>query len=165
LDFFDDDELQAKSYDAALMKRILAYLKPYKKLVAVSIVLILLVSLFQLAPPYLVKVAIDRYISPVSDLGVGARYSGLATIVGIFLGILAVAFMASYLQIYVMAHVGQRVMFDLRMQIFKHLQKKEVAYFDKNPVGRLMTRLTSDVEVLNETFTSGVVPFFSTRLH
>ena len=160
MDFFDEDELQAKSYDAALMKRILAYLKPYKKLVAVSVVLILLVSLFQLAPPYLVKVAIDRYISPVSDLDVGARYAGLAKIVGIFLGILAVAFMASYLQIYVMAFVGQRVMFDLRMQIFKHLQKKEVAYFDKNPVGRLMTRLTSDVEVLNETFTSGVVAIF-----
>jgi ATP-binding cassette subfamily B protein len=160
LDFFDEDEVQAKSYDAALMKRIIAYLRPYKKYVAVSIVLLLLVSLFQLAPPYLVKVAIDRYISPASELGVDARYAGLAKIVGIFLGILLVAFVASYLQIYVMAYVGQNVMFDLRMQIFKHLQKKEVAYFDKNPVGRLMTRLTSDVEVLNETFTSGVVAIF-----
>lgn len=160
MDFFEEDELQAKSYDSALMKRILAYLKPYKKLVAVCIALLLLVSLFQLAPPYLVKVAIDRYISPMSELDVGARYAGLAKIVAVFLGILVVAFVSSYLQIYVMAFVGQRVMFDMRMQIFKHLQKKEVAYFDKNPVGRLMTRLTNDVEVLNETFTSGVVAIF-----
>ena len=160
MEFFDEDEVQAKSYDGALMRRILGYLTSYKKPVALCIVLLLLVSLFQLAPPYLVKIAIDRYISPDSELEVGARYAGLARIAGIFFVVLVLAAAAGYLQIYVMAYVGQRVMFDLRMQIFRHLQKKEVAYFDKNPVGRLMTRLTSDVEVLNETFTSGVVAIF-----
>jgi ATP-binding cassette subfamily B protein len=142
------------------MKRILGYLRPYKGLVAVSIVLLLLVSVFQLAPPYLTKIAIDRYLSPSSSLEIDARYAGLMKVVGVFLLALLLAFVTSYFQIYVMAYVGQRVMFDLRTQIFRHLQKKEVAYFDKNPVGRLMTRLTSDVEVLNETFTSGVVAIF-----
>ncbi|UCG53738.1 MAG: ABC transporter ATP-binding protein, partial [Candidatus Latescibacterota bacterium] len=142
------------------MKRLLAYSRPYLALVVFSIVLLLVVSLFQLAPPYLVKVAIDRYISPESPLEIGERYAGLAKIVAVFFLVLVAAFIASYLQIYVMASVGQRIMFDLRMQIFKHLQKREVAYFDKNPVGRLMTRLTSDVEVLNETFTSGLVAIF-----
>jgi ATP-binding cassette subfamily B protein len=160
VDYFHDDELQAKSYDRTLMTRILKYAKPYKWYLVVSVVLLLVVSLFQLAPPYLVKIAIDRYISPESALETGARYAGLAKVVGAFFVVLVVAFVASYLQIYIMAHVGQRIMFDLRMQIFRHLQRKEIAYFDKNPVGRLMTRLTSDVEVLNETFTSGVVAIF-----
>ncbi|MEJ2720269.1 MAG: ABC transporter ATP-binding protein [bacterium] len=160
MEYFQDDELQAKSYDRTLMARILRYAKPYKGYLALSVALLFLVSLFQLAPPYLVKVAIDRFISPESALATGARYAGLAKIVGIFLGVLVVAFVASYLQIYVMAVVGQRIMFDLRMQIFRHLQRKEVAYFDKNPVGRLMTRLTNDVEVLNETFSSGVIAIF-----
>lgn len=160
LEYFDDDELQGKAYDSRLMKRILAYLRPYKKYVAISVVLLLLVSIFQLAPPYLTKIAIDDYLSPSTDLATAARYSGLFKVVGIFFLALVLAFVTNYLQIYVMAYVGQNVMFDLRMQIFRHLQKKEVAYFDKNPVGRLMTRLTSDVEVLNETFTSGVVAVF-----
>jgi ATP-binding cassette subfamily B protein len=160
VDFFHDDELEAKSYDTALMKRILRYLKSYKGLVAVSLALLILESLFQLAPPYLVKVAIDRYIAPSVPIEDAARYAGLWKIAGIFLAVLAVAFAASYVQIYLMAYVGQRVMYDMRMEIFRHLQRKEVAYFDKNPVGRLMTRLTNDVEVLNEMFTSGAVAIF-----
>lgn len=160
MEYFDDDELQGKAYDSRLMKRILSYLKSYKTHVVISVLLLVLVSVFQLAPPYLTKVAIDSYISPSTDLTTAARYSGLIKVIAIFLAALVLAFGTNYLQIYVMAWVGQRVMFDLRMQIFRHLQKKEVAYFDKNPVGRLMTRLTSDVEVLNETFTSGVVAVF-----
>ncbi|MFQ5511736.1 MAG: ABC transporter ATP-binding protein [Candidatus Krumholzibacteriia bacterium] len=160
MEFFDDDEVLDRSYDRTLMRRILGYLKPYRGLVVVSIALLLLVSLFQLAPPYLSKIAIDRYITPDGSLDTGARYAGLMKVVAVFLLALLMAFATNYLQIYVMAYVGQRVMYDLRMQIFKHLQKMEVAYFDKNPVGRLMTRLTSDVEVLNEMFTSGVVAIF-----
>ncbi len=160
MEFFHDDELEAKSYDSALMKRILGYLGNHKTLVAVSIALLLVESLFQLAPPYIVKVAIDRYIAPGSPLEIGARYAGLLKIVALFFGVLLAAFVASYVQIYVMAYVGQRVMYEMRMQIFRHLQRKEVAYFDKNPVGRLMTRLTNDVEVLNEMFTSGAVAIF-----
>ncbi len=160
MEYFDEDEVQGKPYDQKLMSRILGYLRPYRKFVVISIILLLLVSVFQLAPPYLTKIAIDRYLSPASPLEIGARYSGLIRIVGVFFLVLLLAFAVSYFQIYVMAYVGQRVMFDLRMQIFRHLQKKEVAYFDRNPVGRLMTRLTSDVEVLNETLTSGVVAVF-----
>jgi ATP-binding cassette subfamily B protein len=160
MDFFDVDEVQGKSYDSTLMRRILGYLRPYRKLVAFSILLIVFVSVFQLAPPYLVKVAIDKYLDPANPLAMGERYSGLLRIAGIFAAVLIMGFVVTYLQVYVMSFVGQRVMFDLRMQIFSHLQKMEVSYFDKNPVGRLMTRLTSDVEVLNETFTSGVVAIF-----
>ncbi len=160
MEFFDDDEVLDRSYDGTLMRRILGYLKPYRGLVAVSIVLLLLLAVFQLAPPYLSKIAIDRYITPDGSLDTAARYSGLLKVAAVFFLALLLAFATSYLQIYVMAYVGQRVMYDLRMQIFRHLQKMEVAYFDKNPVGRLMTRLTSDVEVLNEMFTSGVVAIF-----
>jgi ATP-binding cassette subfamily B protein len=160
LEYFDDDEVQGKAYDGRLMRRIIAYLRPYKKFVVLSVLLLVLVSVFQLAPPYLTKVAIDSYLSPDVPMEVSARYSGLLKVVGIFVLALFLAFITNYLQIYVMAYVGQQVMYDLRMQIFRHLQKKEIAYFDKNPVGRLMTRLTSDVEVLNETFTSGVVAVF-----
>ena len=160
MEFFNEDELAAKSYDRTVMKRILGYLKRYKGLVALSLGLLLLESIFQIAPPYLVKIAIDRYIAPGSPLETSARYAGLATIIGVFLGILFVSFLASYIQDLTMATVGQRVMYDMRMQIFRHLQRKEVAYFDKNPVGRLMTRLTNDVEVLNEMFTSGAVAIF-----
>lgn len=160
MEFFDEDEVLGKAYDATLMRRILGYLRPYKRLVVLSILLLLLVSFFQLAPPYLVKVAIDRYLAPSEPIEINAQYAGLMKIVTMFLMALVLAFVTNYLQIYVMAYVGQRVMFDLRMQIFRHLQRKEVAFFDKNPVGRLMTRLTSDVEVLNETFTSGVVAVF-----
>ena len=160
MEYFDDDEVLDRSYDRTLMRRILTYLKPYRGLVVLSIVLLLLVSFFQLVPPYLSKIAIDRYIMSDDSLETGARYAGLVKVAGVFLLALLLAFVTSYLQIYLMAYVGQRVMYDLRMQIFKHLQTKEVAYFDKNPVGRLMTRLTSDVEVLNEMFTSGVVAIF-----
>jgi len=159
VEYFDSDEVMDRSYDAALMRRILGYLKPYRTPVALSIGLLLLVSVFQLAPPYLTKLAIDRYLTPAS-LELGARYSGLMKVAGVFALVLFLGFLTSYLQIYVMAFVGQRVMFDLRMQIFKHLQRMEVSFFDRNPVGRLMTRLTSDVEVLNEMFTSGVVAIF-----
>ncbi len=160
MEFFDTDEVQDRSYDSTLMRRILAYLRPYKKLVGFSILLILLVSAFQLAPPYLVKLAIDNYLDPDGTLPVADRYIGLLRIVGVFCLVLLMGFGVSYIQVYIMGYVGQRVMFDLRVQIFSHLQKMEVSYFDKNPVGRLMTRLTSDVEVLNETFTSGLVAIF-----
>ncbi len=160
MEFFDKDEVQDKSYDSVLMRRMLTYLKPYKKWVGLSIALLLLVSVFQLAPPYLMKLAIDDYLDPAGQLTTEERYSGLSKIVGIFLIVLLAGFAVTYVQVYLMGFVGQRVMFDLRVQIFAHLQKMEVSYFDKNPVGRLMTRLTSDVEVLNEMFTSGVVAIF-----
>ena len=158
-DYIQPDELQAKAYDRTLMRRILTYMKPYKKLVVVSVLLLVFVSLFQLAPPFLTKLAIDRFIAEES-LDLAARKAGLWKVAGVFALSLLLGLVASYVQIYTMSWVGQRVMFDLRMQIFRRLQKMDVSFFDRNPVGRLMTRLTSDVEVLNETFTSGVVAIF-----
>jgi len=160
MDYIQPDELQAKAYDRTLMRRILTYLKPYKKLVAVSVALLAFVSLFQLAPPFLTKLAIDRYIAPEGTIDAAVRQAGLWKVAGVFALTLILGFLASYVQIYTMSYVGQRVMFDLRMQIFRRLQDMDVSFFDRNPVGRLMTRLTSDVEVLNETFTSGVVAIF-----
>jgi len=160
VDYIQADELENKSVDRTLMVRILAYLKPYRKLVVFSIVLLIFVSMLQLAPPFLTKLAIDRYLEPVGQLSEEGRMAGLVKVVLVFAGVLLLGFVASYVQIYTMGFVGQRVMFDLRMQIFRRLQKMEVRFFDRNPVGRLMTRLTSDVEVLNEMFTSGVVAIF-----
>jgi ATP-binding cassette subfamily B protein len=142
------------------MRRILAYLRPYRKPVVLSILLLVFVSLFQLAPPYLTKLAIDRYLAPLSVLPAAERYAGLWKIIGLFAAVLTAGFVVSYAQIFMMSWVGQRVMFDLRVQIFRQIQRMDVSFFDKNPVGRLMTRLTSDVEVLNEMFTSGVVAIF-----
>ena len=160
MDYIQADEIQERSYDTALMRRILAYLRPYRKKVVLSILLLVFVSLFQLAPPYLTKLAIDRYLAPLSDLPAAERYAGLWKIIGLFSVVLAAGFVVTYVQIFMMSWVGQRVMFDLRVQIFRQIQRMDVSFFDKNPVGRLMTRLTSDVEALNEMFTSGVVAIF-----
>jgi len=160
MDYIQADELQDKSYDSTLMRRILGYMRPYRATVALSIALLALVSVFQLAPPYLTKIAIDRYLAPEGDVSLALRYGGLWKIIGLYAVALLGGFVTSYVQIYTMSWVGQRVMFDLRVQIFKQIQRMDVSFFDKNPVGRLMTRLTSDVEVLNELFTSGVVAIF-----
>jgi len=160
VDFIQADELQERPYDGRLMRRMLAYLRPYRGTVALAIVLLAFVSVFQLAPPLLTKIAIDRYIAPSGEVEAAARAAGLFAIAGIFLLVLVLEFGASYAQTYVMNWVGQRVMFDMRMQIFRRLQNMDTQFFDRNPVGRLMTRLTNDVEVLNEMFTSGVVAIF-----
>ena len=160
MDYIQADELQDKSYDSTLMRRILGYMRPYRVTVALSIALLALVSVFQLAPPYLTKIAIDSYLAPEGDMSLALRYAGLWKIIGLYGVALFAGFVTSYVQIYTMSWVGQRVMFDLRVQIFRQIQRMDVSFFDKNPVGRLMTRLTSDVEVLNELFTSGVVAIF-----
>ncbi len=160
MEYFHEDEVLNKSYDSILMRRLLGYLKPYKGLVILSVALLLFVSLFQLAPPLLVKIAVDRYFTSGVETSVSSRYAGLLEISGVFLVVLVLGFGFRYVQIYIMSYIGQRVMFDLRMQVFRHLQRLDVAFFDKNPVGRLMTRLTNDIEVLNELFTSGVVSIF-----
>ncbi len=160
MDFIQADEVQERSVDRTLLRRILAYLRPYRARVALAVGLLLVVSAMQLAPPLLTKIAIDRYVEPLASLDRAARIGGLVRISGLLALAILVGFAASYLQIYTMGWVGQRVMFDLRMQIFRRLQSLDVRFFDRNPVGRLMTRLTSDVEVLNEMFTSGVVAIF-----
>src|SRR5687767_10927519 len=135
------------------MRRLLAYLRPYRAQVAVALAAIIVHSLLQLAPPYLTKIVIDEYI-PAGDL------SGLGLIAGLYLGTLLATFGLEYLQTWTLQMTGQRIMFDIRMQIYTHLQRLGLRFYDRNPVGRLMTRVTTDVDVLNELFTSGVVSVF-----
>ncbi len=150
---YHDEEALGKVYDARLARRLLHYLAPYRKVVALSIVLLLLVSGLQLVGPFLTKIAIDEYIKN-GDMG------GLARIAGIFLAVLIGQFVLAFFQTYLMNWTGQKIMYDLRVEIFAHIQKLHMAYFDRNPVGRLITRMTSDVDVLNELFTAGVVSIF-----
>jgi ATP-binding cassette subfamily B protein len=148
-----DEEVLGKAYDARLMRRLLGYLRPYRQQVAVAIAAIIGHSLLELAPPYLTKLVIDEYI-PAGDL------SGLGVVAVLFLVTLAGSFALEYVQTWTMQITGQRIMFDLRMQVYRHLQRLDLRFYDRNPVGRLMTRVTTDVDVLNELFTSGVVSVF-----
>ncbi len=148
-----DDEILGKAYDARLMRRLLTYLRPYWRAVSLAFVALFVSAGSNLAQPYLVKVAIDRHIAP-------GQLEGLNALALVYVGILVVAFAAEYVQTWTMQLTGQRIMFDMRMAIYGHLQKLDLRYYDRNPVGRLMTRVTSDVDVMNDLFTSGVVTIF-----
>ncbi|HMF97714.1 MAG TPA: ABC transporter ATP-binding protein [Vicinamibacterales bacterium] len=148
-----DDDVLGKAYDARLMRRLLQYLRPYWRSVAAAFVTIVVGGGASLVQPYLIKVAIDRYIAV-------QRLEGLNRLAIIYLAVLTVAFVAEYAQTWTMQLTGQRIMFDLRMAIYGHLQRLDLRYYDRNPVGRLMTRVTSDVDVINDLFTSGVVTVF-----
>lgn len=145
-----EEEAIDKAYDAHLLRRLLQYLSPYKPQVLASMLIIGIASLLQVSGPYLTKIGIDNYI-------VHRDLAGLNKVVLIYLAIILFGFLLGYLQTYIMQLTGQRIMFDLRLQIFTHLQNLPLSFFDKNPVGRLMTRVTTDVDVLNELFTAGVV--------
>ena len=149
-----DDEILGKAYDARLMRRLLHYLRPYWRQVALAAVAISVGAVVSLAQPYLIKIAIDQHVAT-------GQLQGLNQLALIYCGLLAAAFAAEFLQTWTMQLTGQKIMFDLRMSIYSHLQRLDVRYYDRNPVGRLMTRVTSDVDVLNELFTSGVVTIFS----
>jgi ATP-binding cassette, subfamily B, multidrug efflux pump len=137
-----------------LFKRVLVHLKPYIQWVALAIVLLLGVSLLNLAGPYLTKVVIDDYIK-VSD------FEGLDVIAGLYLAVLIASFVLQFCQSYLMQYIGQKVMFDLRSKVFAHLHRMSFSYFDKNPIGKMITRVVNDVEVLNEMLTSGLILIFS----
>jgi ATP-binding cassette subfamily B multidrug efflux pump len=162
-----EEEILGKAYDSRLMARLLKYLRPYRWQVAIALVSIFLKSFADVLGPYLTKVAIDRYLSPAKGLSSGfwswlspRAITGIAQLASIYIGLLVFSFLLDFLQTYFMQWTGQKVMFDLRRQIFRHLQRLHVAFFDKNPVGRLVTRVTTDVDALNEMFTSGVVSIF-----
>ncbi len=155
-DYREEDKL-GKGYDSKLMSRLLQYLKPYRKYVALAITLLVISSAFGLAGPYLVKIAIDNYIT-ASDFG------GLQQIAMIYLLFLFVQFFTDYGQLYIMEWIGQHAMFDLRRQLFAHVQSMHLQFFDKNPSGRLLTRVTTDVNALNELFASGVVEILGNLL-
>jgi ATP-binding cassette subfamily B protein len=152
LDFHEEEAL-GKAYDAHLMRRLLRYLTPYRAKVALAVIMLIAASGLELVGPYLTAVAIDQAI-PARDLNL------IAVLAGIYAATLVLAMLLSYAQTLLTTWIGQRVMRDLRSEIFAQLQRLSPRFFDRNPVGRLMTRLTSDVEVLNEMFTSGVVAIF-----
>ena len=162
-----EEEVLGKAYNGRLMRRLLTYLRPYKWHVVVAVAAIILKSGLDVLGPFLTMIAIDKYLakSPNSHSWIGDRLSstpltGIAQIGGLYVGILGLTFALEFVQTYLMQWTGQKVMFDLRKQIFRHLQHMHVAFFDKNPVGRLVTRVTTDVDALNEMFTAGVVSIF-----
>ena len=146
----DREDVLGKAYDGRLMRRLAAYVRPYGGLVALTLLTLFAAGAVQLVQPYLVKEVIDEFI-------VARRTQGLALPALLFLASLAADFVLSFLQVYLLERTGQNVVFDLRNAVFAHLQRLPSSFFDRTPVGRLMTRVTTDVESINEAFTSGVV--------
>ena len=147
---YHEEEALGRAYDARLMRRLLGFLTPYKLQVALAVVFVLAAAGLQILGPYLVKIAID-------DTIVHSDAAGLARVALLYVCVLVAEFVVGYYQTSIMQQVGQRIMYDLRMQLFEKLQRMSLPFYDRNPVGRLMTRITGDVDVLNELFTSAVV--------
>src|SRR5574342_511432 len=148
-----EEENFTKTYDASLMRRLLKYVRPYWTRMALAVLLLFVASVLDVVGPYLTKIGIDDYI-------VNKNEAGLAKIALLYLGVLLLAFGFNYARMYVMEWIGQQTMYDLRVEIFSHLQHLPLRFFDRNQVGRLMTRVTSDVQALNEMFSSGLVAIF-----
>jgi ATP-binding cassette subfamily B protein len=160
-----EEEVLGKAYDRRIVRRLLRYLTPYTVQVALALGAIVLKAGVDVLGPYLTMTAIDKYLT----VNAGRSRSfldrflspeplvGIAQISGLFLGVLLLGLLFEFTQTYMMQWTGQKVMFDLRSQLYRHLQRMDIAFFDKNPVGRLVTRVTTDVDALNEMFTSGVV--------
>ncbi len=149
-----EEEVLGKAYDARLMRRLVKYLRPYKWYVALGILLSLLVSGMEAVRPYFIKIAVDTNIAQHDP-------HGLLVTTLIFLAVLVVRGFIQYANAYLTQWIGQRTIYDLRMEIFHHLQQLSLKFFDRNPIGRLVTRVTNDVEVLNDMFSSGIVMVFS----
>jgi ATP-binding cassette subfamily B protein len=159
-----EEEVLGKAYDARLMRRLLTYLHSYRWQVSVALVAIVLKAGADVLGPYLTKVAIDKYLArhteahSLLDRWLSPQpLTGIAQIAAMYIGLLLFSFLLEFAQTYIMQWTGQKVMFDLRAQIFRHLQRLHISFYDKNPVGRLVTRVTSDVDALNDMFTAGVV--------
>jgi len=167
-----EEEVLSKSYDSRLMRRLLSYLWPYRVLVAGALVFIVLNSILQVAGPLLTKVAIDRYLAPnpdriqtpVDPFLSPNPVTGLTQVSMIYLAALFGIFLFEFAQMYIMQYIGQKAMFDLRREVMTHLQKLDIGFYDRNPVGRLVTRVTTDVDVLNELFASGLVTILADLL-
>jgi ATP-binding cassette, subfamily B, multidrug efflux pump len=156
--FFQEDEILGKAYDARIMRRLLTYLRPYIRLTVVALVFLILVSLVDLVGPALIGFGIDQYIAPKTQtLTETQRSIGLLEVSSIYLLVLIIGLVLRYLHVLLLSIIGQHIMFDMRSQMFDHLQRLSLSYFDHNPVGRLMTRLTNDIDALNEMFTSGAI--------
>ena len=153
-DNIHDDEILGKAYDSKLMKRLLTYVKPYKKYVIFAILLNILVAALGPLRPYLTKVAIDDYI-------LHSNYHGLMMIAVFLFATLLLQAVIQYFLTYYTQYLGQKTLYDIRTQIFEHTQKLALKYFDRTPIGRIVTRATNDVESLSELFSSGIVMVFS----
>ncbi|MDP9159541.1 MAG: ABC transporter ATP-binding protein/permease [Acidobacteriota bacterium] len=162
-----EEEVLGKAYDSRLMRRLLKYLAPYKIQVVIALVSIVLKAAADVSGPYLIKIVVDRYLAPVPGLHTWLNFflsneplTGIAQIASIYVGLMLFSFLLEYLQTYFMQWTGQKAMFDMRSEIFRHMQRMHIGFFDRNPVGRLVTRVTTDVDAVNEMFTSGVVSIF-----
>ena len=153
-DYHSEDEVLGKAYDSRLMKRLLGYVKPYKNYVIFAILLNVIVAGLGPVRPLLTKIAIDDYIAK-SD------FHGLMVIGLLMFGSLFVQAVIQYFLTYYTQYLGQKTLYDLRTQIFNHIQKLALKFFDKTPIGRIVTRATNDVEALGELFSSGIVMVFS----
>lgn len=149
-----EEEVLGKAYDSRLMSRLIKYLRPYRWHVALGIVMSLVISAMEAVRPYFTKIAVDQ------DIATGDKHGLLITTL-LFFTVLVVRGLVQYFNAYLTQWIGQRTIFDLRMEIFEHLQNLSLRFYDKNPIGRLITRVTNDVEVLNEMFSSGIVMVFS----
>jgi ATP-binding cassette subfamily B protein len=147
---FHEEEAIGKTYDVQIARRLLRYLKPYSRALIPALIFTLLLNLLRVSQPKFTQIAIDWYILP-------GKPAGLTWVAAAYVIVLLVTFLFSYLQAVLLNTVGQRVMYDLRAELYQKLQRQDVSYYDHNPVGRIMTRLTSDVDALNELFTSGVI--------
>jgi ATP-binding cassette subfamily B protein len=160
-----DEDPVGKVYDSRLIRRLGHYLRPYWIQATVSSLAVTLKSLSDVAGPYLVKVAIDRYLtgrpSPATNWLTrrlpADPYHGITQLAAIYLGALLCAYLFQFIQTYLMQWTGQKIMFDLRRDIFRHMQRMHIGFFDTHAVGRLVTRLTSDVDAINDMFTAGVL--------
>ena len=154
-----EEEALGKAYDSRLMRRLLEYMRPYRWRVIIALALVAVVTPLELAPPILFQRVIDRYLVPgaKASIPLPSAWHGVILISLFYLGVLIFDFLAQYIQIRIMQRVGQQTMYDMRTEIFGHLQRLPMSYFDNNPVGRLMTRVTTDVDALNDLFAAGVV--------
>ena len=160
-----EEEVLGKAYDSRLMRRLMGYMRPYRKLVAISLLFLLAQSGLQVLGPLLTRIAVDRYLQRISYsapafldwLLPADAWTGLTTIALLYLGMLVGTFVSECAQTYLMQYTGQLAMFDLRRELMDHLQRLDLAFYDRNPVGRLVTRVTTDVDVLNDLFASGLV--------
>jgi ATP-binding cassette subfamily B protein len=172
-----DDEVVGKVYDAQLMRRLGHFVRPYWLQAGIASLSVSLKSLCDVAGPILVMVAVDRYLapeasdqdpsnavahwvaikSPLAHVLPSGAVQGVTRLAAIYLAMLVSAYLLQFIQVYLMQWIGQKIMFDLRRDIFRHMQRMDVGFFDVHPVGRLVTRLTSDVDAVNDMFTEGVL--------
>src|SRR6516162_9781619 len=154
-----EEEALGKAYDSRLMRRLLKYLKPYCWRVVLALALVAVVTPLELAPPAIFQKAIDGYFVPAMNHATpeSKAWTGVIWLSLLFLAVLSFDFLAQYVQIRIMQRVGQQTMYDMRREIFGHMQRLPMSYFDRNPVGRLVTRVTTDVDALNDLFAAGVV--------